>query len=43
VQDFSDITKTRPEKSLVYTRKRTGGRNSYGRVTVRARGGGHKQ
>jgi large subunit ribosomal protein L2 len=43
VQDYSDITKTSPEKSLVYTRKRTGGRNNYGRVTVRARGGGHKQ
>jgi len=42
-QDYSDVTKNRPEKSLVYTRKRTGGRNSYGRVTVRARGGGHKQ
>lgn len=43
VQDYSDITKVGPEKSLVYTRKRTGGRNNYGRVTVRARGGGHKQ
>jgi large subunit ribosomal protein L2 len=42
-EDFSDITKTRPEKSLVYTRKKTGGRNSYGRVTARAIGGGHKQ
>lgn len=42
-QDYSDVTKSHPEKSLVYTRKKTGGRNSYGRVTVRARGGGHKQ
>jgi len=41
--DFSDITKTRPEKSLVTTRKKTGGRNNYGRVTARAIGGGHKQ
>lgn len=41
--DFSDITKSRPEKSLVYTRKKSGGRNSYGRVTARAIGGGHKQ
>lgn len=41
--DFSDITKSRPEKSLVYTRKRTGGRNTHGRVTARAIGGGHKQ
>lgn len=43
VQDFSDITKNRPEKSLVFTRKGTGGRNNHGRVTVRARGGGHKR
>jgi large subunit ribosomal protein L2 len=41
--DFSDITKTRPEKSLVEIRKRTGGRNVYGRVTARGIGGGHKQ
>src|SRR4030095_4384147 len=41
--DFSDITKRRPEKSLVYARKKTGGRNHFGRVTVRAIGGGHKQ
>lgn len=43
VEDFSDITKSRPEKALVYTKKGTGGRNNYGRVTVRARGGGHKR
>ncbi len=41
--DFSDITKSRPEKSLVYTRKKTGGRNAHGRITARAIGGGHKQ
>jgi len=41
--DFSDITKTKPEKSLVETRKRTGGRNFYGRMTARGIGGGHKQ
>ena len=41
--DYSDITKDRPEKSLVQTRKRTGGRNAYGRVTARGIGGGHKQ
>src|SRR5438105_15806435 len=41
--DFSDITKTTPEKSLVEIRKRTGGRNHYGRVTARGIGGGHKQ
>src|SRR5258708_8344875 len=41
--DYSDITKSRPEKSLVETRKRTGGRNHYGRATARGIGGGHKQ
>ena len=41
--DYSDITKTKPEKRLVETRKRTGGRNVYGRVTARGIGGGHKQ
>jgi large subunit ribosomal protein L2 len=41
--DFSDITKSRPEKSLVEIRKRTGGRNHYGRATARGIGGGHKQ
>lgn len=43
VQDFSDVTKTRPERSLVFTKKKTGGRNNYGRITARAIGGGHKQ
>src|SRR5260370_24619919 len=41
--DFGDITKTRHEKSLTETRKRTGGRNHYGRATARGIGGGHKQ
>ena len=41
--DYSDITKTRPERDLVQTRKRTGGRNAYGRVTARGIGGGNKQ
>src|SRR6476660_7819168 len=41
--DYSDITKTKPEKSLVEIRKRTGGRNHYGRCTARGIGGGHKQ
>ena len=40
---FDDITKAKPEKSLVFTRKKTGGRNAYGRVTSRGIGGGHKQ
>src|SRR5438046_7947967 len=43
IADFSDITKTTPEKSLVVIRKKTGGRNHYGRVTARGIGGGHKQ
>ena len=41
--DFSDITKSRPEKSLIEIRKKTGGRNHYGRATARGIGGGHKQ
>src|SRR5882672_5962175 len=41
--DFSDITKHKPEKSLVEIRKKTGGRNMYGRATARGIGGGHKQ
>lgn len=43
IASFDEITKTKPEKSLVFTRKKTGGRNSYGRVTSRGRGQGHKQ
>jgi large subunit ribosomal protein L2 len=38
-----DITKQHPEKSLLQVKKRTGGRNSTGRVTSRFIGGGHKQ
>lgn len=41
--DFSDITKFKPEKSLVEIRKKTGGRNHFGRATARGIGGGHKQ
>src|SRR5678810_1034323 len=41
--DYSDITKTKPEKSLVEIRKKSGGRNCYGRATARGIGGGHKQ
>jgi large subunit ribosomal protein L2 len=41
--DYSEVTKTRPERSLVETRKKSGGRNCYGRVTARGIGGGHKQ
>jgi large subunit ribosomal protein L2 len=40
---FAEITRSEPEKSLVKALKKTGGRNSYGRVTLRHRGGGHKR
>lgn len=43
VADYSDITKDEPEKRLVEPRKKTGGRNCYGRITTRGIGGGHKQ
>jgi large subunit ribosomal protein L2 len=43
VSDFSEITKDRPERSLVAPKPNTGGRNSYGRKTARHKGGGHKQ
>jgi len=41
--DFSEITTTSPEKSLLVPRPSTGGRNNYGRKTARHRGGGHKR
>lgn len=41
--DFTEITKDRPERSLLLPLKKTGGRNSYGRITVRHQGGGHKR
>ncbi|MEX1209147.1 MAG: 50S ribosomal protein L2 [Acidimicrobiia bacterium] len=43
VSDFSDVTTSTPEKSLIDKQAGTGGRNSYGRVTSRHRGGGHKR
>jgi large subunit ribosomal protein L2 len=43
VADFSDVTKTQPERRLSSTLKKTGGRNAYGRLTARGIGGGHKQ
>ena len=43
ISDFKEITKKKPEKSLVTTLKKTGGRNNQGRITVRRRGGGHKR
>ncbi len=41
--DFAEITKDKPEKSLIIRLKKSGGRNSYGRITTRHMGGGHKQ
>jgi large subunit ribosomal protein L2 len=43
VSDFSEITRDKPEKSLLAPKKKSGGRNNYGRKTARHRGGGHKQ
>jgi large subunit ribosomal protein L2 len=43
VSNFSDITKTEPEKSLIRVIKKKGGRNNTGQVMVRFRGGGHKR
>ncbi|MCR4770520.1 MAG: 50S ribosomal protein L2 [Bacteroidaceae bacterium] len=40
---FDDVTTSVPEKTLVFGKKSTGGRNNYGRITVRYRGGGHKK
>jgi len=41
--DFGTVTRTKPEKGLVETQKRSGGRNNKGRISVRHRGGGHKR
>jgi len=43
VSSFEEVTKTEPEKSLVAPLKKKGGRNSYGRITTRHQGGGHKR
>ena len=43
VSDFADITRDRPEKSLLAKKSSSGGRNNVGRKTARHRGGGHKQ
>jgi len=40
---FEEITRSTPERSLTATLRRHGGRNAYGRVTVRHRGGGHRR
>ena len=41
--DFSEVTDSKPEKSLIKPLKKSGGRNNLGRVTSRHRGGGHKR
>jgi len=43
LSDRSEVTKDKPEKSLVVSLKKSGGRNNLGRVTSRRRGGGHKR
>jgi large subunit ribosomal protein L2 len=43
VSDFAEITRDRPEKSLLAPRSGTGGRNNHGRKTARHKGGGHKR
>lgn len=43
VSDFEEITKFEPERSLLASKKKNAGRNSYGRITVRHRGGGNRQ
>ena len=43
VSDFAEITKAKPERTLLEKQTSTGGRNNNGRITSRFRGGGHKQ
>ncbi len=43
ISAFDDITESSPEKSLLAPMKKSGGRNSEGKMTIRYRGGGHKQ
>ena len=43
VSDFATVTTDQPEKSLLDKQKRSSGRNTYGRITSRHRGGGHKK
>ncbi|MDV3167841.1 MAG: 50S ribosomal protein L2 [Candidatus Phytoplasma stylosanthis] len=43
LQDFSELTTSVPEKTLLVPKKKTGGRNNQGKITVRHRGGGVKQ
>jgi len=43
VEDFAELTSSKPEKSLLAPLNKSGGRNSNGRITSRHRGGGHKR
>ena len=43
ISDYSEVTASSPEKSLVAKKKKSGGRNNDGRMTMRYMGGGHKQ
>ena len=43
VTDYSGLSKVAPEKSLLTSLKKNSGRNSYGRITVRHRGGGNRR
>ena len=43
VSDFTELTTRKPEKSLLESQKKTGGRNASGKITVRHRGGGNRQ
>ncbi|MFZ5515732.1 MAG: 50S ribosomal protein L2 [Candidatus Zhuqueibacterota bacterium] len=43
ISTFEEVTKSKPERSLIVSHKKTGGRNNLGRVTCRHRGGGHKR
>jgi large subunit ribosomal protein L2 len=43
VADFAEVTKAKPERSLLEPQRKKGGRNNQGHVTVRYRGGGHKR
>jgi large subunit ribosomal protein L2 len=43
LSDFATITTSTPEKSLLVPKKKSGGRNNQGKITIRHRGGGHKQ
>ena len=42
VSDFAEITSTTPERSLLVSKNKTGGRNNLGRITVRHIGGGNR-